>query len=614
MTRLVVRVIALSLLFGVVLWVLDAFYEFRYFESEVNRMLFQEPLSFSEWLILKVPHHDLFNRFLFLAASLGGGVLAAAAMVKLKRREEQLNRSEVMLQDVFHSIQDGILVLDGDLKILRANRTVMRWFGRGESIVGRACYKAIAERGTVCQACECAAALVTGKMQTGERRLNTIDGEDRRIEVFAYPMVGPGGHSTGVVEYIRDVTDQRRGESERHELEDLLRQSQKMEALGQLAGGVAHDFNNLLQVIEGATGLALEDTQPGSRVRDELGHVRHAVERAGDLVRQLLLFGRRSALEPRALDVNALIAGLTKMLHRVIGEHIELICMPTSDLPPVMADPGQIEQVLMNLCVNARDAMGEGGRLTIETESVYLDPSFVAHHPWADVGEHVCIAVHDTGAGIPPDIRDRVFEPFFTTKEAGKGTGLGLATVYAIAQRHGGGVTVTSTTTEESETPGTTISVYLPAAAPNASDTGVAQSDAPTENHEGAVVLLAEDDPPVADLAQRILEKAGFTVVAATDGNEAIEIFNREANRFDVAVLDVVMPGCSGRAVADHIQAVRPRLPILFCSGYDFAILDNGLVPEQGTRLLRKPYRAAELIASVREVITASGHHVQNHP
>ena len=422
-----------------------------------------------------------------------------------------------------------------------------------------------------------------------------LDGTHVNVDVASLPFVHQGRPAVQIV--VRDITQQKR-------LEEQIRHAQKMEAIGQLAGGVAHDFNNILQAIMGYAKLAAEGLSPGESRYDDLEEIRTAAERAAALTRQLLIFGRRGILQPRDLDLNEVVANLIKMLRRVIGENVELDVIPGHDLGTVNADPGQMEQVLMNLCVNARDAMPEGGRITIETENILINSPYCQTHPWARQGRYVLLTVSDTGAGMSPEVQKRIFEPFFTTKGEGKGTGLGLATVYGIVKEHEGYVYVYSEVDK-----GTTFKVYLPVVNRRAASVG--------RKIEGPVpggrerILLAEDDPKIRNMAVRILEGAGYAVLTASDGLEAARVFESEKDRVDLVLLDAVMPKMSGREVYARIKAVKPEVGVLFSSGYATESISPDFFRTEGVNLLQKPYSPDDLLRKVREALDRDSERVR---
>lgn len=387
--------------------------------------------------------------------------------------------------------------------------------------------------------------------------------------------------------------------SERVRLESRLRQATKMEAVGQLAGGVAHDFNNLLQAIQGYLELSLLDVADVSSVKHHVIEAQKALELAATLTRQLLTFSRREAIEVQLVDLNQTVLTLTKMLRRLLGEQIELVVDAYPGTATVEADPGQLEQVIMNLCINARDAMPDGGRLVIGTSRVTVEERTVRGRN-VDPGQFVCLTVSDSGQGMTPEVMDRVFEPFFTTKEPGRGTGLGLATVYAIVEQCGGFIELESGVGE-----GTVFRVFLPArvAAEGDEKAGDRSEAAPGGGCE--TILLAEDDATVRGMVERVLRRAGYRLLVAEDGEEAVALFEEHRDQVDLAVLDVVMPRRSGTAVAAHIRERRPELPVLMSSGYSAEALPDLDAADQSFRLLRKPYRTRVLLRVMREMLDA---------
>jgi len=391
--------------------------------------------------------------------------------------------------------------------------------------------------------------------------------------------------------FVRDVTDQRR-------LQQQVLQSQKMEAVGRLAGGVAHDFNNLLTVITSYSDLVLEGLAPGDAKRDDLEQVRKAADGAAALTRQLLAFSRQQVVEPRVVSLNTVVEGLQQILRRVIGEDIELEITLAPDLGAVRADVGQLEQVLMNLTVNARDAMATGGRLTVETANAEHDPEYARDHEAAAVRRFAMLAVTDTGCGMDEATKARIFEPFFTTKEPGKGTGLGLATVYGIVQQAGGFIWVYSEPGQ-----GTSFKIYLPEVDATAER---ATAAAPTPAPGGTeTVLLAEDAGAVRAVAKQVLERQGYTVLEAPDGEAALRLAQRHRGVIHLLLTDVVMPRVGGRELAEQLARIRPDVKVLYVSGYtDDSVVRHGIL-ESGTAYLQKPFSPESLARKVRDVLDA---------
>jgi PAS domain S-box-containing protein len=386
-------------------------------------------------------------------------------------------------------------------------------------------------------------------------------------------------------------------EKEREALQEQLRQSQKMEAIGQLAGGVAHDFNNILTVIKGYSQLSLTEMKEGDPFRGNVEEIRKASDRAADLTRQLLAFSRRQIMEMRVLDLNRLLQNLDKMLRRLIGEDIGLVTLLAEDLGRVKADPGQIEQMVMNLVVNARDAMLNGGKLTIETANVELDQAYARAHIAVKPGPYVMVSVSDTGVGMAPEVRDRVFEPFFTTKEKGKGTGLGLSTVYGIVKQSGGNIWVYSEPGK-----GTTFKIYLPCVEEplEALKEKIMAGELPRGSE---TILIVEDEKEVLKLAGTILRRQGYHVVEAVSGEEALKVCKERKEPFHLLLTDVVMPQMSGRQLAEQLKQLCRNFRVLYMSGYtDNAITHHGVL-DKGMNYLQKPFTVDALARKVREVL-----------
>jgi len=402
----------------------------------------------------------------------------------------------------------------------------------------------------------------------------------------------------GLAIWSRDVTKRKEVEEALRHSEEQLRQAQKMEAIGRLAGGIAHDFNNLLTAIKGHAELLLAEIDESSSKRADIEEIWKASERAAVLTRQLLAFSRQQVSQPRVLNLNDVVNEIGSMLGRLIGEDVELVLLPDPDLGYVMADPGQMEQVLMNLAVNARDAMPRGGRLTIETSNVELADDF-PHRFAYDVrpGPYVMISVTDTGVGMDKEVQKRIFEPFFTTKEKGKGTGLGLSTVYGIVQQSGGYIWVDSRLGQ-----GTTFKIYLPRV-----QAGPVEVEpvtvSPTSATGSETILVVEDEPAVRALICKTLRKNGYTVLEAVNGRDALRAASEHRGPLDLVLTDVVMPEMGGKELAERLSVSRPDTMIVFMSGYaESEIVHNGVL-KPGTILLEKPFTPDSLARKVREVL-----------
>ena len=398
---------------------------------------------------------------------------------------------------------------------------------------------------------------------------------------------------------IRDVTERKRAEEDRTTLEAQLRQSQKMEAIGRLAGGVAHDFNNMLGVILGYADMALRKLNPIDPLGRNLAAIRDAAQRSADLTQQLLAFSRQQVIAPRVIDLNERLKGMERLLQRVIGEDIALEFRLARDAWPVSMDPTQVDQVLANLAVNSRDAMRDGGKLVVETANVTLDAAYCRRHAGARPGEHVRLAVSDTGSGMDERTRERAFEPFFTTKAEGKGTGLGLATVYGVVKQNEGFIDLYSELGH-----GTTMKLYLPRAREEELAREASESiKVPARGHE--TVLLVEDEGQLREIAAEMLEELGYTVLVAATPGDALALCEKHAGEIDLLFTDVVMPNMNGRELAGRVQAMRPRIRTLFTSGYTADTIAHRGVLDPGIWFLEKPFSMDSLARKVREVLAA---------
>jgi len=632
-----------------------------------------------------------------------------------KQAEEALRDGERFLQNVFDAIKDGISVLDLNLKIVRVNSWMEEMYSKERKFAERKCYEVYQKRDTPCPWCPSLKTIETGETNNAIVPYPSEENPTGWIELSSFPLRNIEGDMVGVIEYVKDITQQKRAEeslrkSEEHyrsifedsrdavyittrdgkfidanqsaldlfgysreemasvnalqlyvhpsdagkfekeiekrgilrdhevtfrkkdgtemdcllnttlrrandgsilayqgiirdmtehkKLEAQLLQAQKMEAVGTLAGGVAHDFNNILTTIIGNASLALMEVDKDGTLREEIGEIKTAGERAAALTRQLLAFSRKQIIQPKVLDFNELLAGIEKMLGRLIGEDIELLTIPGPELWQVETDPGQMEQVIMNLVINARDAMPNGGKLTVETANVDLDGNYFRKHGIEEqVGSYGVISVSDTGSGMDKETREHIFEPFFTTKEIGKGTGLGLSTVYGIVKQNNGFIWVYSESGQ-----GSTFKVYLPKAKGDVEEEEKERTSV-SELGGSETVLIVEDDDSLRNLARKTLQQHGYKVMDAENGEDALRVSKEYEGSIDLMITDVVMPKMGGKETAERLQPLYPHMKVIYMSGYtDKAIVHHGvLAPE--LNFIEKPFSPEKLALKVLEVL-----------
>ncbi len=519
-----------------------------------------------------------------------GAVVAMHDITERRNAEAALRESQALFRDFMDHTSALAFIRDEAGALQYANQAYERFFGQSLTELKGAALTALLPAETADRIrLLYNQVLLDGQPMRVRETIPDPEGRPHLLEFSLFRIAGPTGEwFVGGV--ALDV-------SEQSLLEEQLRQSQKMEALGLLAGGIAHDFNNVLAVINGYSDLLLLQQDLGTTARSYVGELRKAGERAAGLTRQLLAMSRRQILNPRLLDLNGIIHEMSGMLRRLIGEDITIAI--TADPHPgmVRADPGQIEQVLLNLAVNARDAMPSGGRLTIETRTLQVDPGPVSQHPGLEPGSYVVLALSDTGHGMEPEVQQRIFEPFFTTKEAGRGTGLGLATVFGIVKQSGGHITVHS----EPER-GTSFSIYLPQVN-DAENPGGKESRGVPCASSSASILVVEDDPQLRSLIVRMLHDCGHRVVPAESGADALSVLAARSGKVDLVLSDVVMPAMGGRELAEQIRRRWPTVKILFMSGHtDDEVMRRGVLTAE-MDFISKPFQLAELTRSVQEVL-----------
>ena len=542
-----------------------------------------------------------------------GTVLSFTDISERKRAEEALLENRRQLADVIDFLPDATLAIDKEKRVIIWNKEIEKMTGvPAAEMIGKGDYAY-----TIPFYGEARPQLMDLIFMNNEdimaRYPNIVrEGDSLKAEVFcnalygnkgawvfvkASPLHDQSGKIVGAIERIRDITERKRAEEEKDALQVQLLQAQKMESVGRLAGGVAHDFNNMLSAIIGHAELAMMKSSPSELTRSNLKAIVDSAYRSADLTKQLLAFARKQTVAPKIINVNEAVAGMLKMLLRLIGEDIEVVWKPKTGLWPVKIDPTQIDQILANLCINARDAITGVGKVDIETANIAIDEAYCAFHLGFVCGDYVMLAVSDDGCGMSKEVLDHIFEPFFTTKDVGKGTGLGLATLYGIVKQNNGFINVYSEPDK-----GTTFKIYLPRFVGEFMEPA-AERTAETPKGHGETMLLVEDEPVILDVSREMLEQLGYVVMIASTPGEALCIARDHAAEIQMLITDVVMPEMNGRDLANLIGDIKPGLKCLFISGYTANVIAHHGILDPGIHFIQKPFSMEHLAAKVREVL-----------
>jgi len=529
-------------------------------------------------------------------------------ITKRKLAEIELQQSKAMLQAAMDCSPAGIAIAnapDGKLRYVNDAGLLIRGGDRQSVVNGVgvdqyvASWKILDLDGRPLRTDEAplARAVMFGETNSRECIIRRSEGDDHIVLANAAPIKDESGNVTSGIVVFTDITERRKADEEKIKLESQLYQAQKMESVGRLAGGVAHDFNNLLTVILGGAYLALSELEPGQPLHEYVTQIKKAGEKSAELTQQLLAFARKQTIEPKILDLNDTVSGMLKMLQRLIGENTQLTWQPANNLWPVKADPSQIDQILANLCVNARDSITDIGAITIRTGNSVVDDGYRAEHIDVVPGEYVQISVCDTGCGMDKETLAHIFEPFFTTKGPGEGTGLGLATVYGAAKQNNGFVNVHS-----EPGIGTTFSIYLPR---YVGDTGQKVVKNPMQQTPRGLeaILLVEDEPAILNMVTMLLQKQGYTVLAANSPGEATRLVSEHTGEIDLLITDVIMPEMNGKDLAHNLMSRNPKLKCLYMSGYTADAISQHGVLEEGVHFIHKPFSLPVLAVKVRKVL-----------
>ncbi|OQX16441.1 MAG: hypothetical protein BWK76_11675 [Desulfobulbaceae bacterium A2] len=572
-------------------------------ENDHRAMAAMKPTSNEEWItfaddghraLLETIKTPMYNDEGTLIGILGIGRDITAR----KQVEETLRVSEAKTHSILDNIGTGVALISPNMEVLELNHQMREWFPDIDIGQCSICFRVFNDPPfeVICENCPTCKTLRDGQVHETIRQTHQAKGT-RTYRIVASPIFNVSGEVTAAVEMVEDIT-------EKLSLESQLIQAQKMESVGRLAGGVAHDFNNMLSVILGYGQMILEMTQPSNPLHEYAQEILTAGVRSTDITRQLLAFARKQIIAPKVLDLNTIVEEMLKMLCRLIGEDINLVWLPVSAWP-VNIDPSQLDQILANLCVNARDAIDGVGKITIETAIKTFDEAYCSEHPGFILGDFTLLSVSDDGCGMDKDVQSKLFEPFFTTKEQGKGTGLGLATVYGIVKQNNGFINVYSEPGK-----GTTFRIYLPRHSEQ-ENKSKKRKEATIPRGQGETVLVVEDEASILKLTGKILNDFGYVVVTANNPKEAVNYVKGHGETIDLIITDVIMPEMNGRDLANVLLTIQPNMKCLFMSGYTSTVIARHGVLAEGVQFIQKPFSANDLATKVHEVLMTRKIHLE---
>lgn len=590
------HIISASILFGFLLWLLSGFADYIFSASKHNFFMKNPSPSFADSIILNVPHYEILTRLMFLIVCLLAGLIISRYVAKYNERSRDLEKAKERYRTLIESMTDGITILDRNDVVTYANTSFLTMLGYSSNEIFNRPLLNFLDKNNLSLLKEKKNLMKSSLSDNFEIEWTKKDGKKILSLLSLRALYDEEGKYRGYFVVIKDISLRKQVEKEKAHLEDQLMQSQKMEAIGRLTGGIAHDFNNILSTIIGYSQLVSRDLSDDSPLKEKIEMIQAAGIKAGELTRQLLAFSRKQVMEFKVINLNNLINNLVKMLERLIGEDIKLDFISKPGSANILADSSQIEQIILNLSVNSKDAMPNGGKLTIQTDQVRLDSQFCSKREGLKPGNYVVLDVIDTGTGIPDKISEKIFDPFFTTKKKGKGTGLGLATVYGIVKQHKGYISVYS-----EKNLGTCFKIYLPAVFKKASTADENTDEFMPCGNEN--LLIVDDEPDVIRLLIDLLQPLGYKVTSAPTAEKALDLAKSTGEKYDMLITDTIMPGMNGQELSDRLGKILPDIKFVFMSGYtDDVITEKGIL-KPDIHFINKPLIPCYVAKKIRSIL-----------